>query len=58
MGVGGTCVVGVPLVDGVASVEGDGGNSVYEEATKKIRSDVARGQPLHSEIRDTAFSFT
>jgi len=49
-----TYAAGVPLVDALASVAGATGNSVYEEATKKIRSDVASGQPLHSAISDTA----
>ena len=45
-------------MDALASVAGATGNSVYEEATKRIRSDVASGQPLHSAISDTAFSLT
>ena len=49
-----TYAAGVPLVDALASVAGATGNSVYEEATKQIRSDVASGQPLHSAISDTA----
>ena len=49
-----TYAAGVPLVDALASVAGTTGNSVYEEATKQIRSDVASGQPLHSAISDTA----
>ena len=49
-----TYAAGVPLVDALASVAGATGNSVYEEATKQIRADVASGQPLHSAISDTA----
>lgn len=44
---------GVPLVDALDSVAGATGNYVFEQATNRIRADVANGQPLHSAISST-----
>ena len=44
---------GVPLVDALDSVARATGNYVFEQATNRIRADVANGQPLHSAISST-----
>ena len=46
-----TFAAGVPLIDALKSVAGATGNSLYEEATLKIRDSVATGIPLNSAIR-------
>ncbi len=42
---------GVPMVDALDSVAGASGNSVYEEATRKIRQDVATGSSLTASLQ-------
>ncbi|WP_193161310.1 type II secretion system F family protein [Microbulbifer hainanensis] len=46
-----TFAAGVPLIDALKSVAGATGNSVYEEATLKIRDAVATGIPLNGALR-------
>ncbi|WP_237057649.1 type II secretion system F family protein [Microbulbifer sediminum] len=46
-----TFAAGVPLIDALKSVAGATGNSVYEEATLKIRDQVATGIPLNGALR-------
>ncbi|SDJ64077.1 type II secretion system F family protein [Microbulbifer yueqingensis] len=46
-----TFAAGVPLIDALKSVAGATGNSVYEEATMKIRDSVATGIPLNGALR-------
>jgi len=48
-----TFAAGVPLIDALDSVAGASGNSVYEEATKKIREEVATGTQLNVAIAHT-----
>ena len=44
---------GVPLVEALTSVAGATGNIVYEEATLKIRDEVATGQRLQRCMENT-----
>jgi type IV pilus assembly protein PilC len=44
---------GVPLVEALTSVAGATGNIVYEEATLRIRDEVATGQRLQRSMEDT-----
>jgi len=44
---------GVPLVEALTSVAGATGNIVYEEATLKIRDEVATGQRLQRSMEST-----
>ena len=44
---------GVPLVEALTSVAGATGNIVYEEATLKIRDQVATGQRLQRSMEET-----
>ena len=46
-----TFAAGVPLIDALKSVAGATGNSVYEEATLRIRDSVATGIPLNGAMR-------
>ncbi|WP_250458528.1 type II secretion system F family protein [Microbulbifer litoralis] len=46
-----TFAAGVPLIDALKSVAGATGNSLYEEATLKIRDSVATGIPLNGALR-------
>ncbi|UHQ54868.1 type II secretion system F family protein [Microbulbifer sp. YPW16] len=48
-----TFAAGVPLIDALKSVAGATGNSVYEEATLKIRDSVATGIPLNAALRSS-----
>ncbi|WP_444902936.1 type II secretion system F family protein [Microbulbifer sp. CnH-101-E] len=48
-----TFAAGVPLIDALKSVAGSTGNSIYEEATLKIRDSVATGIPLNSALRSS-----
>jgi type IV pilus assembly protein PilC len=45
---------GVPLVEALTSVAGATGNIVYEEATLKIRDEVATGQRLQRSMESTS----
>jgi type IV pilus assembly protein PilC len=42
---------GVPMVDALESVAGASGNHVYEEATRRIRQDVATGASLTASLQ-------
>jgi type IV pilus assembly protein PilC len=42
---------GVPMVEALESVAGAAGNSVFEEATLKLRTDVATGSSLTSALQ-------
>jgi type IV pilus assembly protein PilC len=42
---------GVPMVEALESVAGASGNSVFEEATMKLRTDVATGASLTSSLQ-------
>ncbi|WP_444933951.1 type II secretion system F family protein [Microbulbifer sp. JTAC008] len=46
-----TFAAGVPLIDALKSVAGATGNSVYTDATLKIRDSVATGIPLNTALR-------
>ncbi|GAB2878148.1 type II secretion system F family protein [Microbulbifer echini] len=46
-----TFAAGVPLIDALKSVAGATGNSLYEEATYKIRDSVSTGIPLNTAMR-------
>ncbi|WP_237066161.1 type II secretion system F family protein [Microbulbifer guangxiensis] len=48
-----TFAAGVPLIDALKSVAGATGNSVYEQATLKIRDSVATGIPLNAALRSS-----
>jgi type IV pilus assembly protein PilC len=48
-----TFSAGVPLVDGLQSVEGAAGNVVFREAVAKIRNDVSSGTQLNFSMRTT-----
>ncbi|WKD48619.1 type II secretion system F family protein [Microbulbifer spongiae] len=48
-----TFAAGVPLIDALKSVAGATGNSIYEEATLKIRDSVATGIPLNAAMRES-----
>ncbi|WP_444930053.1 type II secretion system F family protein [Microbulbifer sp. SSSA002] len=48
-----TFAAGVPLIDALKSVAGATGNSLYEEATLKIRDSVATGIPLNAALRSS-----
>jgi len=48
-----TFAAGVPLIDALKSVAGATGNSLYEEATLKIRDSVATGIPLNGALRSS-----
>lgn len=45
---------GVPLVEALTSVAGATGNIVYEEATLKVRDEVATGQRLQRSMEQTS----
>lgn len=44
---------GVPLVEGLVSVAGACGNSIFYDAVMKMRDDVATGQPLQFSMQQT-----
>ena len=46
-----TFAAGVPLIDALTSVAGATGNSVFEDATIKIRDDVSTGTQLNVALR-------
>ncbi|MDZ7925303.1 MAG: type II secretion system F family protein [Marinagarivorans sp.] len=46
-----TFAAGVPLIDSLTSVAGATGNSVYEDATFKIRDEVSTGTQLNAALR-------
>ena len=48
-----TFAAGVPLVDALNSVAGATGNSVFVNATYKVRDDVSTGQQLNFSMRST-----
>lgn len=48
-----TFAAGVPLIDALDSVAGAAGNAIYEDATKKIREEVATGTQLNVAIAHT-----
>jgi type IV pilus assembly protein PilC len=48
-----TFAAGVPLVDALNSVAGATGNSVYVNATYKVRDDVSTGQQLNFSMKST-----
>ncbi len=48
-----TFSAGVPLVEGLQSVEGAAGNVVFRQAVAKIRSDVSSGTQLNFSMRTT-----
>lgn len=46
-----TFAAGVPLIDALKSVAGATGNTIYQEATLKVRDAVATGIPLNTALR-------
>ncbi|WP_444915759.1 type II secretion system F family protein [Microbulbifer sp. TRSA007] len=48
-----TFAAGVPLIDALKSVAGATGNTIYTEATLKIRDSVATGIPLNAALRSS-----
>jgi type IV pilus assembly protein PilC len=48
-----TFAAGVPLVDALNSVAGATGNSVFVDATLKVRDDVSTGQQLNFSMKST-----
>jgi type IV pilus assembly protein PilC len=48
-----TFAAGVPLIDALDSVAGATGNSVYEEATLRVKDDVSTGIQLNASLRST-----
>lgn len=48
-----TFAAGVPLVEGLQSVEGAAGNVVFRQAIAKIRNDVSSGTQLNFSMRTT-----
>ena len=48
-----TFAAGVPLIDALQSVSGATGNVIYEEATLKVKDDVATGTQLNVSMRAT-----
>ncbi len=46
-----TFAAGVPLIDSLTSVAGATGNSVYEDATFRIRDEVSTGTQLNAALR-------
>jgi type IV pilus assembly protein PilC len=46
-----TFAAGVPLIDALTSVAGATGNSVYEDATIKVRDEVSTGTQLNLALR-------
>lgn len=48
-----TFAAGVPLVDALNSVAGASGNSVYRDATLKVRDDVTTGIQLNHALKST-----
>jgi len=48
-----TFAAGVPLVDALNSVAGAAGNSVYRDATLKVRDDVTTGIQLNQAMKST-----
>lgn len=48
-----TFAAGVPLIDALQSVAGATGNSIYEEATLKIKDEVSTGIQLNASLRST-----
>ncbi|WP_444925687.1 type II secretion system F family protein [Microbulbifer sp. TRSA002] len=48
-----TFAAGVPLIDALKSVSGATGNTIYKEATLKIRDAVATGIPLNTALRSS-----
>ncbi|MCP4042155.1 MAG: type II secretion system F family protein, partial [Gammaproteobacteria bacterium] len=44
---------GVPLVEAMESVAGAAGNIVYQQATLKMRDEIATGTQLQASLRDT-----
>ena len=48
-----TFAAGVPLVEALESVAGATGNTVYENAVKRIREDVSVGYPVNMAMKQT-----
>ncbi|HMW73370.1 MAG TPA: type II secretion system F family protein, partial [Cellvibrionaceae bacterium] len=48
-----TFAAGVPLIDALESVAGATGNIIYEQASLKVRDDVATGTQLNTSMRAT-----
>lgn len=48
-----TFAAGVPLIDALESVAGATGNIIYEQASLKVRDDVATGTQLNASMRAT-----
>jgi type IV pilus assembly protein PilC len=48
-----TFAAGVPLVEALDSVAGATGNTVYENAVKRIRDDVSVGYPVNMAMKQT-----
>ncbi len=48
-----TFAAGVPLIDALTSVAGATGNSVYEDATIKVRDEVSTGTQLNTALRQS-----
>lgn len=48
-----TFAAGVPLIDALDSVAGATGNAIYEQATYKIRDEVATGTQLNVALRNS-----
>ena len=48
-----TFAAGVPLVEALDSVAGATGNTVYENAVKRVRDDVAVGYPVNMAMKQT-----
>jgi type IV pilus assembly protein PilC len=48
-----TFAAGVPLVEALESVAGATGNTVYEQAVKRVRDDVSVGYPVNMAMRQT-----
>jgi type IV pilus assembly protein PilC len=48
-----TFAAGVPLVEALDSVAGATGNTVYEQAVKRVRDDVSVGYPVNMAMKQT-----
>lgn len=48
-----TFAAGVPLIDALESVAGATGNAIYEEATLRVKDEVATGTQLNVALRQT-----
>src|SRR3546814_11399813 len=51
-----TFKAGVPLVEGLDTVAGATGNTVYEKAVHRLRDDVAVGYPVNMAMKQTNLS--